>query len=119
MILQLNHKKLEVYKISSVLVTEIYKLTNKLPSDEKFNMVQQLRRAALSIKLNLAEGCSRKSELERKRFFEIARGSAVEIDATLETARDLGYFKNEDLKDIDKLLNSSFALITKTINSIN
>ena len=113
MILQLNHKKLDVYKISSLLVTEIYKLTNILPSSEKFNMVQQLRRASLSIKLNLAEGCSRKSELERKRFFEISRGSAIEIDAILETAVDLGYIKNEDLLIISKLLNSTFALITK------
>ena len=115
MILQLNHKKLEVYRISSFLVTEIYKLTNILPAEEKFNMVQQLRRASLSIKLNLAEGCSRRSELERKRFFEIARGSAIEIDAILETAIQLEYIKNEDLQTISKLLNSTFALITKII----
>jgi four helix bundle protein len=49
-------------------------------------MVQQMRRAALSIKLNLAEGSTRKSLNERRRFYEVARGSVVEIDAVLETA---------------------------------
>jgi four helix bundle protein len=64
----------------------------KLPGDEKFNMVQQMRRAGLSIKLNLAEGASRRSPVERKRFIEVARGSLIEVDAILETAVDLKYY---------------------------
>jgi four helix bundle protein len=52
-----------------------------LPSEERFNLVQQIRRAALSVKSNLAEGCSRRSEAERKRYFEVSRGSVIEIDA--------------------------------------
>jgi four helix bundle protein len=58
-----------------------------LPPEEKFNMVQQIRRAALSVKLNLAEGSTRRSEAERKRYLEIARGSVVEIDAAFRNCR--------------------------------
>lgn len=69
-----------------------------LPAEEKFNMVSQISRAALPVKLNLAEGSTRKSEAERKRYYEIARGSVVEIDAAIETALDLGYYKIEQLQ---------------------
>jgi len=55
-----------------------------LPAEERFNMVQQIRRAALSVYLNITEGCSRRSVAERKRFYEISRGSIIEIDAVLE-----------------------------------
>lgn len=78
-------------------------------------MVQQMRRAALSVKLNLAEGSTRKSDLERKRYFEISRGSVVEIDATLETAVDLNYFKAEELAKLGELLNKCFAMLLKMI----
>jgi four helix bundle protein len=118
MFLILKHKDLDAYKTSKALVKEVYQLSRKLPFEERFNMVQQLRRAALSIKLNLAEGCSRKSNIERKRYFEIARGSAIEIDATLETAFELDYFKNDDLNIIGELLNRCFAMLTKMITNI-
>ena len=77
-----------MYRTVRELVRETYKVSLLLPSEEKFNMMQQIRRAAVSVKLNLAEGSTRKSEAERKRFFEVARGSVVEIDAALETAVD-------------------------------
>jgi four helix bundle protein len=118
MFLNLKHKELDAYKVSKILVKEIYLLSGKLPFEERFNMVQQLRRAGLSVKLNLAEGCSRRSGIERKRFFEVARGSAIEIDATLETAFELGYLKNDDLNIIGDLLNRCFAMLTKMISNI-
>src|SRR5687768_17334677 len=91
MFLILNHQKLEIYSISRNLVTECYKLCHLLPVEEKFGMAPQIRRAALSIHLNLAEGSSRKSMTERKRYYEIARGSLIEIDAALDIAEDLNY----------------------------
>ncbi len=79
-------------------------------------MVQQIRRAALSVKLNLAEGSSRKSIAERNRYQEIARGSIVEIDAALETAFDLSYFDTmDDLKVTGELLNKCFAMVSNMI----
>ena len=69
MFLQLNHQKLDVFIAAKSFTFECYKFTKVLPSEEKFNMVQQVRRASLSVYLNIAEGCSRKSLAERKRFF--------------------------------------------------
>ena len=91
MFLKLNHQKLEVFIVSRQFVLECYKLSNTLPSNERFGMVSQIRRAAVSVHLNIAEGASRKSETERKRFYEIARGSIIEIDAALDIANDLKY----------------------------
>jgi len=115
MFIELKHKSLDVYKASRDLVKEIYKISLLLPAEEKFNMVQQIRRAALSVKLNLAEGSSRKSEVERKRFFEISRGSIVEIDAALETAIDLNYFAITNLANTGILLNRCYAMLSKMI----
>ena len=80
MFLQLAHTKLDVFKFSQELGIECYKITKLLPDSEKFAMVQQIRRAALSVHLNIAEG-SGKSKADRTRFYEIARGSVIEIDA--------------------------------------
>ena len=75
-----------------------------------------MRRAALSVKLNLAEGSSRKSEIERKRYYEISRGSIVEIDALLETAVDVGFLKKEQLNSVGEKLNKCFAMLSKMVN---
>ena len=115
MFIQLKHKNLDVYQAIRELVRETYKISLSLPTEEKFNMVQQIRRAALSVKLNMAEGSTRKSIVERKRFYEISRGSVVEIDAALETAIDLKYFEISDLEIMGNLLNKCFAMLTKLI----
>ena len=115
MFIQLNHKSLKIYDAIRELVKEVYPVSIKLPAEEKFNMVQQMRRAALSVKLNLAEGSTRKSPNERKRFYEVARGSVVEIDAVLETAVDLTYFKSDQLNSVAKLLNKCFAMLSNRL----
>ena len=115
MLIQLRHKSLNVYSAVRDLTKVIYQITLRLPVEEKFNMVQQLRRAALSVKLNLAEGCSRRSATERKRYLEVSRGSVIEIDAALETAVDLNYFTENDLNDAGALLNKCFAMLSKMI----
>lgn len=116
MFIQLKHKSLDVYQAICELVKEAYKVSLLLPGEEKFNMVQQMRRAALSVKLNLAEGSTRRSEVERNRFIEIARGSLVEIDAILETAHHLKYFTREQIELIGSLLNKCFAMLSRMIN---
>jgi four helix bundle protein len=115
MFLQLKHKSLETYKAVRELTKDVYRISMQLPSEEKFNMVQQIRRAALSVKLNLAEGSTRKSDIERRRYLEIARGSVVEIDAALETAVDLNYYSIEELEFTGELLNKCFAMLSKMI----
>src|SRR5678815_2343012 len=100
MFLTLNHQKLKIYTASRQFVAECYKLTRKLPTDERFGMITQIRRAALSVHLNMAEGSSRKSLSERKRYFEIARGSIIEIDAALDVAMDLKYLDETDISNL-------------------
>jgi len=69
----------------------------------------------LSVHLNIAEGCSRKSEAERKRYYEIARGSIVEIDAALDIANALSYFKKIDLTTLGEKMVRCFKLLTGLI----
>ncbi len=117
MFLKLDHQNLNVYKISRGFVFECYKLTKSLPPDERFGMIQQIRRAALSVHLNLAEGFSRKSETERKRFFEISRGSIIEVDAALDIANDLEYLRNLDLINLGKSMIECYKYLSGLIKA--
>jgi four helix bundle protein len=117
MFLKLNHQKLEVYACSKNLVIECYKLTKIFPAEEKFSMCSQIRRAALSVHLNIAEGASRKSDLERKRYFEISRGSVVEIDAALDVAKDLNYFENYDTQNLSLAIINCFKILSGLIKT--
>lgn len=113
--LELNHKKLEVWNKSIELVTEIYRITKFLPKEEIFGLISQLRRASVSVISNIAEGSARKSSLERKRFYEISRSSLVEIDAQIEIAHRLSYMSKEQIEKLDTLLNQIFAMMSKLI----
>jgi four helix bundle protein len=117
MFLKLNHQKLDIYGVSKQFVLECYRLTKSLPSEEKFGMITQIRRAALSVHLNIAEGSSRKSEAERKRYYEIARGSVIEIDAALDIAIDLEYLKGLQAGSLGESMIRCFKLLTGLIES--
>ncbi|HMK25647.1 MAG TPA: four helix bundle protein [Chitinophagaceae bacterium] len=110
--LKLNHQKLDVYSASLGLVFVCYKFSMTLPSEKKFGMSSQIRRAALSVHLNIAEGASRKSVVERRRYYEIARGSIVEIDAALDVANELGYTKDQDISDLSKAMIRYFQVLS-------
>jgi len=117
MFLSLNHQKLNIYTFSRTFVLECYKLTKILPTDEKFGMISQIRRAALSVHLNIAEGSSRRSEVERKRYFEISRGSIIEIDAALDVATDLEYLNNYDSNKLGEMMVNCFKMLSGLIDS--
>jgi four helix bundle protein len=117
MFLTLNHQKLDIYQVSKKFVLECYKLTKAFPADEKFGMISQIRRAALSVHLNIAEGSWRKSEAERKRFYEIARGSVVEIDAALDIAKDLNYLEIISMENLGEQMIKCFKILTGLIDS--
>ena len=116
MFLKLNYQKLDIYGVSRQFVLECYKLTMKLPVEEKFGMITQIRRAALSVHLNIAVGASRKSETERKRYCEISRGSVIEIDAALDIADDLGYLRGVETENLGKLTINCFKMLTGMIH---
>lgn len=117
MFLTLNHQRLDLYGISRRFVFECYRLTAKLPAEEKFGMISQIRRAALSVHLNIAEAASRKSQAERKKYYEVARGSVIEIDAALDVANDLTYLRGIEMSRLGKSMVDCFKVLTGMIDS--
>jgi len=85
------------------------------PAEEKFNMVEQVRRAGFSGYLNIAGGCSRKSLAERRRFFEISRGPIIEIDAVLNLCIELNSGTKENIQKLGELMQRTFSMLTKML----
>ena len=86
-----DYQKLDVWKLARVLAGNAYRLTAQFPPDERFGLTSQIRRAAVSIMSNLAEGCGRNRDTELARFTWIALGSATELESHLILATDLGF----------------------------
>ena len=84
---------LKVWQQGHSLVLKVYQLTRALPSDERFGLVTQLRRAVLSVPTNIAEGSKRQSRQEYAHFLSIAEGSLVETESLLMVSRDLGFLE--------------------------
>src|SRR6186713_893347 len=116
MFLKLHHQKLDIYGASRQFVLECYRLTKSLPVEGKFGMITQIRRAALSVHLNIAEGSSRKSEAERKRYYEIARGSVIEVDTAIGVAFGLEYVVIQQLEPLGEVIINTFKVLTGLIN---
>ncbi|GAB1346321.1 four helix bundle protein [Cloacibacterium sp. Arc13] len=117
MFLNLNHYNLDVYKAAKELRKQCYKTIRFLPDAEKYNLIDQIRRASTSIVLNISEGSSRKSKIERNRFYEIARGSIIEIDSCCEIILEEKYLEQEDLTVLGKNIKTTFILLSKLMNS--
>ena len=121
--LKLNHKNLEFWKRGIELISQIYSITENFAKKEMIGLSNQMRRASISIASNIAEGASRKSCLERKRFYEIARSSAVELDTQLEIALMLKYISKTELDKIEEDFIQIFkmlsGLLKATINEIH
>ena len=93
----MDHKDLDVWKKSIELVTEIYSVTANFPNEEKYGIVSQIRRAAISVPSNIAEGCARFSNKENLRFLDIARGSLAELETQLIISKNLGFIDSDNL----------------------
>ena len=91
----LSYKELDVWKQARVLGKIIYELTKSFPKEEQFGLISQIRRAAISIPSNIAEGCGRNHSKDSIQFFFIARGSIYELETQLTLAEDLGFISNE------------------------
>ena len=95
-----NYKDLQVWHKAMDLATAVYKITANFPREEKYALVDQLRRAAVSVPSNIAEGHSRNTANDFKIFLSIALGSLAEIETQLELARRFGYVTDTDLQPI-------------------
>ncbi|MGI9175154.1 MAG: four helix bundle protein [Rhodothermales bacterium] len=93
-----SYRDLEVWQRGMDLVESVYALTKPFPADERFGLTAQLRRAAISIPSNVAEGWGRGSRKEFMHFIKIARGSLAEVETQLIIAHRLGYLEEEPLQ---------------------
>lgn len=103
------HKDLEAWKKSIELVTMVYSEVKNFPDEERFGLVSQIKRAAISILSNIAEGAARFSDKEILRFLDISLGSLAELETQFIIAENLGYFNNTN---IYKAFNENTAIIT-------
>ena len=85
------HQRLEVWHDAMLLVETIYRYSSKFPADERFGLTAQMRRAAVSIPSNMAEGAARASLPDYLRFLSFARGSLSEVDTQIQLANRLGF----------------------------
>ena len=116
--LELSHKKLDVWKKSIELVSEVYRLTSKFPIQEQYGLSSQIRRSAISVPSNISEGVARSSKSETVRFLDIARASLVELDTQIEIAVKLNYLSDSDTTTLSEMINHTFAMLSKFIKSI-
>jgi four helix bundle protein len=109
------HKKLEAWKNAVVLTTKIYKFTEKLPEAEKFGLISQMRRAAVSIASNVAEGAARNTKKEFVQFLFNAQGSLSELDTQIIICIELGYVSDDDCDSLDREMEAESKLIAGLI----
>ncbi|WP_147676165.1 four helix bundle protein [Algibacter pacificus] len=101
----MNYTDLDVWKNSRELVQLVYQLTKCFPKEELYGLTNQIRRCAVSVPSNIAEGCGRQSNKETIHFLYIAKGSLQEVETQLYLSFDLEYISEDDLKDIlDKVI---------------
>ena len=86
-----NFRDLEVWQSSVLFVKKIYSITGSFPKEEKFGLLPQINRCAVSIPSNIAEGCSRTSQKDFSRFLQISLGSAFELETQIEIAKEIGF----------------------------
>lgn len=109
-----DHRKLLAFQAADELVTEVYRVTRSFPTDERFGLALQLRRAAVSIAANIVEGCARETAADYARFLSIAYGSACESQYEIELASRLGYVD----ADAAGKLNQSAASATRLLSRL-
>lgn len=100
----MNHKDLDVWKEGLIFVKKIYKVTTPFPDSEKFGLVSQIRRAAVSVPTNIAEGAARQSDKELIQFLYISLGSIAELETLLIIATDISYLNQEDSNTVNESL---------------
>ena len=110
-------RKLIVWQAAKKLALKMYEITKKLPKEEQYHLVQQLRRAASSIMANIAEGSAMQTKVHRDSYFVRARGSTAEVDSFIELACDLQLVSASIAEDIQDHCARLSYLLTKLIGS--
>jgi len=114
-----NFKELKVWKKAHLLCLEVYKITNNFPSEEKFGLISQLRRASSSIPTNIAEGSGYQTQKEFARFLRIASGSTSEVEYQLLLSKDLKFLSDAKFDELTKETIIIRKMLYKLIQSLN
>ena len=112
-----SYKDLIVWQRGIQLVAEVYRLTKKFPKEEMFGLISQMRRAAVSIPANIAEGYARKHRPEYLQFLRIAFGSGAELETHLVITEELGFVDRPEIDKTAKLLNETMRMLNKPIST--
>lgn len=112
---QQAHEKLDAFRLSRDLALELYRCTAEFPSAERFGLTSQIRRAAVSIPANIAEGAARRSKREFSRFLLNARGSVTELRLLLDIAHETGSLEVRDFRSCEEKLDRLFAMTSGLI----
>lgn len=96
--------RLEVWKLGMKLVSEIYDITKKFPGEEKFSLVSQIRRAAISVPLNIAEGSTKRTKRDFASFVRISLGSLMEVMTCLEISLNQKYINKVEYENFQKII---------------
>lgn len=113
-----NFKQLKIWQKGIEIVTDTYKITKKFPKDELYGLTSQIRRAAVSIPSNIAEGFKRSYSKEYSQFLHIALGSAAELETQLIIAKELGFIPESELNDISDKLDHVSKMISSLLNKL-
>ncbi len=114
--------QLKVWQKAHSFTVNLYKISSEFPSEEKFGLTNQIRRATISIESNIAEGCGRDSDKEFNRFLGIAKGSCYEVQCQIYIARDLNYISHQKcdliISKIDEILKMIYSLPSLWVKSL-
>lgn len=110
--------ELKVWEKAHRLVVSVYQVTHGFPTAERFGLTLQVRRAAISVPSNIAEGCGRASERELARFLDIAAGSTSEVEYHLLLARDLGYVDEDTAHKLSRQVSEVKRMLSAFIQKL-
>lgn len=113
-----NFKELSVWQKAMSVVTAVYRLTNGFPKEELYGLTSQIRRSAVSIPSNIAEGRGKKGSTEFGRYLSIAYGSSAELETQLLIAKDLGYAAEPEIQAILNELYEVNRMLSVLMNSL-
>ena len=111
-----NFRKLKVYIVAKELVKQVYHVVQGFPSEERYGLADQLRRAVISVPSNVAEGLGRATDKDKGHFMQIAYGSLMEVIAQLDIAHDLNYITSQEFEAIEELITEETKLLKGMIN---
>jgi four helix bundle protein len=114
-----NFKQLIMWQKGIQIVKRVYEVAKEFPPEEKYGMISQMTRAAISIPANISEGSSRNSEKDYARYLQLALGSAFELQTYLVISMEMNWIKEKDIKEVETLVEEEIKMLHKFISTLN